>query len=135
LDFPLLFKGQLPEYRLADVVEPGQDSILNHPEANFGNMPNICSCLDECLNNFGMIPFDCDVEGGVSLGRGVIDVCLHVEEELDKLYVSVICGPHECGLFGVLVNGVVDEGGVLLQQLVHVHQIVLLDVVIKQVRL
>jgi len=36
-----------------------------------------------------MVSFDCDIEGGVSFGCHVINVCFHGEEELKQLDVAV----------------------------------------------
>jgi len=43
-------------------------------------MSYISSCLNEFFYNFGMISFDCNIEGSVSFGRHVIHVSFHAQQ-------------------------------------------------------
>ena len=91
--------------------------------------------MNQTLNDFIFIPFDCNGKGGLSFGGDCVGIGLEVEEEVHDLKVSEEGRTHESGLFVALYDGVVDYFRVLFEKFPHFLGLLPLDVVVKQVLL
>lgn len=126
-----LLMGQMLKDELGELVETSKDSVLNDPESNLRDMPDIGSSLNECFHHLMVILLDCDAEGSFSLGRDDIDIGLLAEQQLNKLHVAVISCPHQRSMLGLLDQRVVEQPWVLLDEFLHIGQLILLDVVVE----